>query len=307
MAVDPVQWEDKKILITGPTSQVGIPIVERLAKIADVHAMARFSNEGDEARIADMGATTIKADMADPKGHADVPDDFDYVINMAIVKSGDFEYDMAANSEGLGRLMYHCRGVKAFLHVSSTAVYNYEGHEPRREDAPLGDNHRAMFPTYSLSKIAAESVCRFAAQQFNIPTTIARLSVPYGDNGGWPYWQILMMQGDAPIDVHPEGPNDYNPIHADDYYEKMPYLLGCASSPATTLNFGGSQKVSVEEWCSYLGEITGLTPTFKDNPGAFGALTIDTTKMHDLIGPTKVDWKDGMRRMVEVQFPDLLK
>ena len=41
------------------------------------------------------------------------------------VKSGDFDYDLAANAEGVGNLMTRCRGAKAFLHFSSTAVYEY--------------------------------------------------------------------------------------------------------------------------------------------------------------------------------------
>ena len=56
-------------------------------------------------------------------------------------------------------------GVARVVHISSTAVYEYNGHEPRKESDPLGDNHRAMFPTYSISKIAAETVCRFVAHQ----------------------------------------------------------------------------------------------------------------------------------------------
>jgi nucleoside-diphosphate-sugar epimerase len=93
-----------------------------------------------------------------------------------------------------------CQSVKAFIHFSSAAVYQYAGAEPRKENSPLGDNHRHMFPTYSISKIAAETVARFTAKQFNIPLTIARLSVPYGDNGGWPFWHLLMMKEGIPID-----------------------------------------------------------------------------------------------------------
>ena len=40
--------------------------------------------------------------------------------------------------------------------------------------------------TYSIAKIAAEAVARYGARRFELPTTIARLTVPYGDNGGWP-------------------------------------------------------------------------------------------------------------------------
>jgi UDP-glucuronate 4-epimerase len=307
MSVTPVDLANKKILITGPTGQVALPVVAHFAKIADVHALARFRKAEDRALVENLGAKVLQADLADAASLAVVPEDFDYVLNFAVVKSGDFDYDLAANAEGVGNLMLRCRNARAFLHFSSTAVYEYNGQEPRAENAPLGDNHRVMFPTYSISKIAAETVCRFVAHQYRIPTTIARLSVPYGNNGGWMYFHLLMMQQGIAIDLHPEKPNYYNPLHADDYIEKIPYLLAAASPEVTTLNFGGSQKVSIEEWCAYIGELTGLQPTFKDNPKAFGSLCIDTQKMHSLIGATRVDWREGIRRQIETLAPQLLR
>ena len=307
MPLDPVEIAGRKILVTGPTGQVARPVVERLAGIADVYALARFRRPEDREAIEKAGATVLQADLADAASLTDLPADFDYVLNFAVVKSGDFDYDLAANAEGVGNLMMHCRRARAFLHVSSTAVYEYAGHEPRREDAPLGDNHRAMFPTYSISKIAAETVCRFVAHQHGIPATIARLSVPYGDNGGWMYYHLLMMEQGIPIDLHPEGPNSYNPIHVDDYIEKIPRLLAAARPEVTTLNFGGSQAVSIEEWCGYLQELTGLKPVFQENPGAFGSLRIDTDRMHDLIGETRVDWRQGILSQVRHLSPQLLR
>lgn len=307
MPVTPVDLARKKILITGPTGQVALPVVAHFAKLADVYALARFRKPEERAQIEALGAKVLQADLADAASLAVVPGDIDYVLNFAVVKSGDFEYDLAANAEGVGNLMLRCRNAKGFVHFSSTAVYEYGGQEPRAENAPLGDNHRVMFPTYSISKIAAETVCRFVAHQHGIPTTIARLSVPYGDNGGWMYFHLLMMQQGIPIDLHPEKPNFYNPLHADDYIEKIPYLLAAATPQVTTLNFGGSQKVSIEEWCAYIAELTGFEPKYQDNPKAFGSLSIDTTKMHSLIGPTKVHWRDGIRRQIETLAPQLLR
>lgn len=307
MALDPVDLSGKKILITGPSGQVAEPVVAALAPQADVYALARFSKSEDRERIAGLGATCLPADLADPQGLREVPTDFDYVLNFAVVKTDDFDYDLAANGEGVGRLMLHCREAAAFLHFSSTAVYEYAGHEPCREDSPLGDNHRVMFPTYSISKIAAETVCKFVAHQFGIATTIARLSVPYGDNGGWPYYHLLMMQAGVPIDIHPQGPNYYNPLHVDDYLEKIPRLLAAATTDVTTVNFGGSDRVSIEQWCAYLSELTGFEPVFNENPKAFGSLCIDTTLMHELVGPTSVDWKTGVRRLVQSLVPELIK
>ncbi len=307
MAFEPVDLTGTKILITGPTGQVAEPVVAALAGIADVYGLARFSKQEDRDRITALGATCVAADLADPQGLKGCPTDFDYVLNFAVVKTDNFDYDLAANGEGVGRLMLHCKDAKAFLHFSSTAVYEYAGHDPRVEDSPLGDNHRMMFPTYSISKIAAETVCRFTARQFGIPTTIARLSVPYGDNGGWPFYHLLMMKEGIPIDVHPEGPNYYNLLHVEDYIEKIPRLLAAASTEVTTTNFGGSDRTSIEQWCAYLTELTGYEPVFNKNPQAFGSLCIDTTRMHELIGETRVDWKRGVRSLVEHMAPELIK
>jgi len=307
MPVPPVKLEGSRILITGPTGQVAEPIVARLAPIAEVYALARFTKASDRERIEALGARTVRADLADVTSLKNCPADVDYVLNFAVVKSGDFDYDLAANAEGVGNLMLHCRGARAFLHCSSTAVYQYAGHRPRSESDPLGDNHRVMFPTYSIAKITAETVCRFAAHQTGLPTTIARLSVPYGDNGGWPFFHLQMMRQGMPIDVHPERPNGYNPIHVDDYCDKLPYLLGAATPEVTTVNFGGSQCVSIEEWCGYIGELTGLVPVFRDNPKMFGNLSIDTTRMHELIGETRIDWRTGIRSMIEHLAPGTLQ
>ena len=122
MPLNPVDITGKKILITGATSQVGEPVVASWSSKADVYGLARFNNDQDKRRIEALGATTLKVDLADPDGLHSVPQDFDYVLNFAVVKTGDFEYDLAANAEGLGRLMAHCRTAKAFLHLSSTAV-----------------------------------------------------------------------------------------------------------------------------------------------------------------------------------------
>lgn len=297
--------ENTKILLTGPAGQVAQPIVAALAKVADLTAIARFSNPDDEALVKSMGAKTQKIDLASDD-FSGLANDFDYVLNLAVVKSGDFDYDLRANAEGVGRLMLHCKDVKAFLHFSSTAVYEYAGHEPRAEDAPLGDNHRSMFPTYSIAKIAAETVVRFVGRQFAIPTTIARLSVPYGDNGGWPFFHYLMMKEGMPITLHPEGPNTYNLLHASDYIAKIPGLLQAASTDVTTLNFGGSQAVSIEEWCAWIGELTGLVPQFVDDASAFGSLQIDTTAMHAAIGETTMDWREGIRSQLQNLAPEAL-
>jgi nucleoside-diphosphate-sugar epimerase len=185
-------------------------------------------------------------------------------------------------------------------------VYAPNGHQALAETDALGDNHRSLMPTYSISKIAAEVMARYGARQWGLPTTIARLNVPYGDNGGWPAFHLEMMIAGQPIAVHPNAPSLYNPIHSDDIVEHVPALLGAATVPATTVNWAGSEAVSIEEWCRYLGELTGLDPQFVTSDEALESVTTDNTRMHELIGPAKVAWRDGLRRMVAARHPELL-
>ena len=304
----PKRLQRQKILITGPTSQVALPVTLGLAAANDVWGIARFSDPAARERLEVAGVTCVATDLA-TSDFAHLPDDFDYVLNFAVAKGGDdaWDHDLAANAESVGLLLAHCRQARAFLHCSSTAVYQHQGpgHDLAETD-PLGDNHRVMFPTYSLAKIAAEVVVRTAAREHGVPTTIARLNVPYGDNGGWPAFHILYMLGGHPIPLHPERPNRFNPIHEDDILASIPALLAAASVPATIVNWGGESS-SVEEWCAMLGDLTGLEPTFEETPKTIGSVPIDRTRLLDVAPAPTVPLEDGLRRLVAARHPDLVR
>lgn len=288
---------DQRILVTGPTGQVALPVTLALAERNEVFGLARFSDPAARARLEAAGVTCIETNLA-AGDFTNVPADVDYVLNLAVVKSNRWEIDLAANAEAPGLLMQHCQGAKAMLHCSSTGVYQPAGlHELAETDA-LGDNHRVMMETYSIAKIAAEAVVRTSARLFNVPTTIARLNVPYGDNGGWPAFHLMMIEAGQAVPVHPDRPNRFNPIHEDDIVRMIPALLGAAAVPATIVNWGGVQAVDLEEWCEFLGGLVGKDATFVETDSTIGGVTIDTTKMVSLVGPTEVDWRDGLTRMV---------
>ena len=158
-----------------------------------------------------------------------------------------------------------------------------------------------MMPTYSISKIAAEAVVRTTARALDLPATIARLNVPYGDGGGWPAFHLALMRMGRPVPVHPNGPSRFNPIHDDDILAMVPAMLGAASVPATIVNWGGDEETSIEEWCAYMGELVGVEPQFETTTATIGGIPTDNTLRRKIAGPTTVGWKDGFRRMVEAQ------
>jgi UDP-glucuronate 4-epimerase len=298
----------KTIVITGATGQVAEPVAVALAKENQVIGAARFRNDVARSRLEAAGVRCVPIDLAsgDVSG---LPVDADYVVNFAVVKSNDWNIDLDANSGGLAFLMEHHQNAKAFIHCSSTAVYKPMGHHVFAEEDQLGDSH-GVWPflrTYSICKIAAEATARWAARRFELPTTIARLSVPYGDRGGWPAIHLEMMLKGAAIPVHIDAPSVYHPLHEEDIFGMIPSLLAAARVPATVVNWGGDEGVSIEAWCGYLSELTGIEARFEPTASTIDSVQIDLSRMHALVGTTTVAWRDGLRRMVATRHPELLK
>ena len=295
------------IVVTGVTGQVAEPLACTLARHNEVIGGARFTDVQARRRLEAAGVRCVPVDLLAGDLGA-LPADADYVLNFAVTKTNDWDVDLDANSGGLLSLMEHHRGARAFLHCSTTAVYKPMGHHVFAETGPLGDNH-AVWPflrTYSICKIAAEASARWAARRFELPTTIARLSVPYGDRGGWPAVHLHMMINGSAIPVHVDAPSVYHPLHEQDIARMVPRLLAAATVPATVVNWGGDAAVSIEEWCTYLGEITGLEARFEPTEHTIDSVQLNLTRMHEIAGPTVVDWKDGMRQMVAARHGELL-
>lgn len=293
-----------KILVLGATGMVAGPVVRALAEHNEVWGAARFTNQQAKEDLEAHGVRTVVLDLGDPD-LTPLPKDVDYVINLAVTHPRSFSKALATNAESLGLVMRHYAGAKAFLHCSSTGVYHPKGQEPVKEDDPLGENHRAMLPTYSLAKIAAEVVARLSARLYDLPTVIARLNVPYGECVAYHSIHLECLLSGQPIPVLPGQDTLYSPIHSDDIIRQIPLLLDIASVPATTLNWAGPDIVSVQEWCAYLGHLVGKEPIFEETEIAIPGVATDVTRMTELIGPAEVRWRDGMRRMVASSHPEI--
>jgi UDP-glucuronate 4-epimerase len=303
----------KRVLVTGATGWVAGPLAGSLAAAGnEVFGAARFKDPATRQPLIDAGVTPLSLDLA--RGdYGDLPTDLDFVLHFAVVKADNFDLAFKVNAEASADLMEAAAAasdtLQAFFHCSSTAVYAPHGHEPRVETDLLGDSHRPMpgMPTYSISKIAAEVLVKYQSRKLGIPTVIARLNVPYGDTYGWPLFHVMMMEHGMAVPVHVDAPTSYTPIHADDIAASIPYLLTYADSPARIVNWGGDEVTSIEEWCEYLGELTGLVPNLEPTTATLPAIIPDLSLLHDVGFHSTVGWRNGFRRMVATSRPDLLK
>ena len=293
----------EKILVTGPAGQIAFPLASSLVGDNEVWGVARFGDPATRQRCEDAGITTRKVDLAAGE-YGDLPDDFTYVLHLAAYQEPGLDYDEAIrhNAEATGLLLAHCRRAKAVLVMSTHSVYKPPD-DPAHvyvETDPLGDVNSTHAPTYSMSKIGQEAVARTCARLFDLPVTIARMNASYGDNGGLPFLHLQAMLAGQPV-VTRWDPCVYSPIHEDDIAGQTAALLAAASVPATIVNWAGDEAVSVQEWCSYFGELTGVEPTIEVRypPGTQKGAIADGTRRRSITGPCTVTWRDGMRRMVE--------
>jgi nucleoside-diphosphate-sugar epimerase len=297
--------DGEKVLVTGVTGQIGWPLAQALAARNEVWGAARFAEPGAIERVAASGVTPVALDLSAPDLTA-LPSDFTYVVHLAAYQGGSTDYDHAirVNAESTGELLAHTRQAKAALVMSTGSVYrpHVDPFHPYVETDPLGDAHAVHSPTYSISKIAQEAVARYCARSLGLPVVIARMNAAYGNDGGLLAQHLDAVLAGRPVrarsDAHP-----YTPIHDDDIAAQLGALLDAAATPATIVNWGGDDVVTIQDWCAFFGRLAGVPATVETIavPGTRPGNIADSQKRRALTGPCAVDWQVGARRLVEAR------
>jgi UDP-glucuronate 4-epimerase len=297
--------EGQKILVTGASGRVAFPIARALAQNNEVWGVARFTDPGSPSRLEAAGVRPVALDVS-AADFSTLPDDFTHVFHAAMSSGADgWASAFEMNSQASGALLYHCRTAKGFVFCSTGSIYQYQGRRPLTESDPPGVPRLDAYGNYSFSKVAGEAVCTWVSKTFGVPLTIIRICSTYGPEGGTPADRFERMLAGKPIRLHPDAPNNFNPIYEDDYVALGIRALEVAGVPPVVVNWAGSETVSAEEYCSYMGELTGIEPQIVYDPVVHTALWPDVTYMHEVLGRTKVHWRDGFRRMIEARHPEL--
>jgi nucleoside-diphosphate-sugar epimerase len=301
--------KDQRILVTGATGQVARPLAEYLSRDNEVWAAARFSDQSAKEELEAQGINTVYFSMWE-EDLSRLPD-VDYVFHCGCnTDPKSPEEGVAQNAEGTGFLMQRYRSAKGFFHMSSSSVYALP-EDPAalvKESDPLG-GFSSYSPHYAMSKQSVEAVVRFLARQFKLPTIIARLDVAYGrhGHGGAPVALVQFLRHGMPF-VHASRGDSYcTPIHETDIALQVESLIQKATVPATTVNLGGDEVVTMEEMYQYLAELTGLEVKIVDKEKSTWEMTaLDNTLRKSLAGPCTISWKEGLREVLQSRHPDLV-
>jgi UDP-glucuronate 4-epimerase len=296
----------EKVLFVGGQGPVSAPALRLLAPDNDVFAVTRFSKPEARDRLEAIGVTCIRHDIFEP--FDDLPDDFDYVFHSAlpdIGSTGRWPHSFDAYADATGRLMAHCRQAKGFLFASTISIY-----DPPGGDTPVPETHPLGFHTtraYSFTKAANEAVISHLSRALDLPATIIRVGSASGVDGGPMRDRLDRIVQGKPVRLHPDKPTYMRPMFEPDCARLGVVALEAGRVPPLVVNWCGDDIVTVEDYCTYLGELVGKEPVFEYTTKAWCSLVPDTTFMHEVLGHCETRWREGCRALVEQCYPELLR
>ncbi|MDP3676333.1 MAG: NAD(P)-dependent oxidoreductase [Novosphingobium sp.] len=284
---------DAKILVTGVTGTVALPIAKCLAENNEVWGAARFENEDSRRAIEQAGIRPHAIDLQAGELNS-LPGDFTHVLHFAWMRAPIEQLDQAirVNVEGTGLILQHCRNAKAALVVSSTAVYtgNADAWHLYAESDPIGSGSSAYTATSPTCKVGQEAVARFCARAFDLPVTIARLNTVYGLDGTYYATMAKCALKGVPLPYTvTSDPNPHSPIHTLDMQEQIEALLGSAGVPALITNWCGDELVTTQDVVAQIADLSGrpVRLEVREQFGAPAGNAGDTTVRRSITGPCK--------------------
>lgn len=217
-------------------------------------------------------------------------------------------------------LLLACEGnpIRKYLFASSSCVYPSSS-VPLREDGPVLPSKG-----YGAEKLFSEEMCMAFCEERNLPVSIARFTGIYGPGDDIKGAEnrdhvpsalcrqvvAAKLSGNHQINIWGDGEQTRNFLYIDDCVEAC-YRLACAATPASPINVGSAEVVTVNEMVTMLEEIAcvKLERFYKlDAPEGVRHRSMDLTKLRDTIG-----WEPmtklfvGLDRLYQDLFNQALK
>jgi NAD dependent epimerase/dehydratase len=182
-----VNWQNKKVLVTGAGGFIGSHLTERLVELgASARALVHYNSAGawgwlDASPVKDE-VEVILGDICDRDSMARAVEGVEIIFHLAALIAIPYSYHaplsyIRTNVEGTLNVLQSAKsaGAELVVHTSTSEVYGTARTVPISEEHPL----QGQSP-YSASKIGADKMAEALHRSFNLPVITVRPFNTYG-------------------------------------------------------------------------------------------------------------------------------
>ena len=311
-----MNWNNKKILVTGSDGFIGSHLVEELVRRGGkVRAFVNYNSFNswgwlDHSEPELLNALEVFAgDVRDPHGVKHAMKGCDVVLHLAALIAIPFSYHspdtyVETNIKGTLNVVQAARelGIERIIHTSTSEVYGTARFVPITEEHPL----QGQSP-YSASKIAADQIAMSFYCSFGTPVTIIRPFNTYGPRQSArafiPTIITQIASGARTVKLgalHPT--RDLN--YVADTVAGFIAAVECECSVGEVINIGSNFEISVGETAKMIADIMGVDveivmdeQRLRPSKSEVERLWADTTKARKLLNHTpEYAGRDGLRK-----------
>jgi len=308
-----VNWNGKRVLVTGGEGFIGSHLTERLAQEgARVRVLGLYNPFGrygwlDPAVHDDV--ELLPGDIRDSERVANAVDGCDVVFHLAALIGIPYSYVapesyVQVNVQGTINVATACRRheVARLVHTSTSETYGTAITAPINEDHPL----QPQSP-YSASKIGGDMMALSFFHAFDLPVAVVRPFNTYGPRQSTraviPTILSQLHKGASEIHLGATSPTrDFN--YVDDTVAGFLAVAGCDRALGQVVNVGSGREISIGDLVRLLVEITGTDASvvtdddrLRPQGSEVERLLCDNTRAREWAGwAPQVSLEDGLRR-----------
>lgn len=266
-----MNWNGKRVLVTGGGGFIGSHLTERLAELgARTRALVRYNSLGgwgwlDHSPLRN-DIEVIAGDTRDHDCTLQAMENIEIVFHLAALIAIPYSYHapvsyVRTNVEGTLNVLQGARakGVELVVHTSTSEVYGTARYVPIDEAHPL----QGQSP-YAASKIGADKIAESFYLSFELPVVTIRPFNTFGPRQSAraviPTIISQCLQGDTVRLGNLYSTRDFT--YVSDTVEGFLLAASTSESVGKTINLGFNQEISIHELAKLIARLIGRSVTF---------------------------------------------